>query len=220
MIKQVTFPELVWNLTLFEQVRVYEQIQADPTIVGYVLYRRRELGAPPMDALLPYGPNCTFKTVEELEGKGLELPGAPLGDPRWPSAYALVPSQYDILSPKLVTELKKQSYETLPGLWVHRLNKNGIWINDQFVNPETNERYSVVTTGDHHVRFLVCPTAYYTDEKETDPASPTYGHVKNNDMWFWVSLADLLAQGFSIVEDRHGMPHCRLVATKNEDNAN
>lgn len=217
-INETTFDHLLSFLSKLGQAAVYRKVLDNPAITGFILFRRNELGADPMFALMPYGPRCeSFKSVEDARGIALGGPGVPLTDPRYAINYAIVPDFTPAHIEKRIFDLIAQGYEELPCVWVGREKNNGLWLNDRLATRD-GKRAVVITTGDKGDEFLFCDEEFYSDTKEDDQTSPNYGYRKNHDKWFWASLRFMFERGYTIMESRDGMPFARLVASKKDDN--
>jgi hypothetical protein len=204
-----------------EIARIFEQIKADRTIEGYILFHRNEIGANPAFAVMPYGPNCTFKTVDDASGVAIGG-GVPLTDPRYASMYAKLPALLD--DAEIDWKIKHHTMmgmDQLNRVWVGRKHGTGLRYDDLIVNETTNAKMVVLTFGGRTIdesRVLVCPQEFFSREMETDTENPNCGYTKHHDKWEWMELSVLLERGFNLLCAKDGMPFARLVAKKKDDN--
>lgn len=212
--KHIQFSVLLSHISPLAQVKVFTQLQNDPAISGFILFARQELGMDAGYSMMPFGPNChTFKSLEDALGVPLGGTGAPLTDPPYAVKWSNAPVSVDYEA--AIRECVKRGMAELPTIWKGR-KKYGLWLKDNFLNPETNHRLVVLTYGENEASVLVVAEQQYSEELVPDDNSPTGKSKKNSEHWAWMSLPDIVAQGYTLLE-RQGIPVARFVDTRGQE---
>jgi hypothetical protein len=218
--KDLALSELWAPFPRAQRASLLRKIKAQPNVTGVLYCETLMIGETHQEAMLLFGPGCTFETWQAAEGQRVQGSQTSLTNPLIPQAFAFIPKVFRI-HPRLLDEYiqieEEASLDELPRLWVGRKKKTGVWMNDVFKNPTDGTMLRIVTTGDKGNEFLVCPDRFYTEEMETDQSSPNYGYRKHHDKWTWMDLPAILKAGYSIVADRTGEIYCTLVADKQDE---
>ena len=116
---ETSFDEILGYVSIFASVKVYRQLKENPDILGYIAFKRNEIGQHPAHALMPYGPGgtWTFESVDDARGIALGGEGIPLTDPRYAFAFARNPRYISSHLDHFIKEATRKGYEQLPSVW-------------------------------------------------------------------------------------------------------